>query len=268
MDTILAYIQSRGISLLEDVVVAFLIVFIGFKVTKWIVDLCIKAMQKTKVEQTLVSFLTSILTYALKGIILFSALTRLGFPTGSLVAILGTVGAAVALGLKDSLGSFASGVLIMLLKPIVVGDYIEVAGQGGTVKEIQIMNTILMTPDNKHILIPNNQMTGATIVNYSKEATRRVDVDFGVSYNTDIELAKNLISKVIMNHPMSLTDPEPFVRVTNYADSAIIITLRVWTESANYWNLKFDLLEQVKAEFDKNGIEIPFNQIDVNIKKD
>lgn len=268
MDAILAYIQGRGLSLLEDIIVAFLIVFIGFKVAKWLVSLCEKAMQKAKVEQTLISFLGSILTYGLKGIILFSALTRLGFPTGSLVAILGTVGAAVALGLKDSLGSFASGVLILFLKPFVAGDFIEVAGQGGTVKEIQIMNTILTTPDNKHISIPNNQMTGATIVNYSKEATRRVDIDFGVSYNTDIELAKNLISKVIMNHPMSLADPEPFVRVTNYADSAIIITLRVWTESANYWDLKFDLLEQVKAEFDKNGIEIPFNQIDVNIKKD
>ena len=268
MDAILSYIQGRGLSLLEDVVVAILIVFIGFKVTKWITDFCIKAMQKAKVEQTLISFLTSILTYGLKGVILFSALTRLGFPTGSLVAILGTVGAAVALGLKDSLGSFASGVLIMLLKPFAVGDFIEAAGQSGVVKEIQIMNTLLVTGDNKHILIPNNQMTGATIVNYSKAATRRVDIDFGVAYDTDIDLAKNLIAKVIMNHPMSLADPEPFVRVTNYADSAIIITTRVWTESANYWALKFDLLEQVKAEFDKNNIEIPYNKVDVNIKKD
>ena len=266
MESITNYLSNQGISLAGNVVGAILIVVIGLYLSNLLTKLFVKALQKTEVEATLVGFLKSIVSTALKFYVFFTAATKLGFSTGSLVAIIGTIGAALALGFKDSLGSLVSGILILFTKPFLVGDYIEVAGMSGTVKSIQMMTTNLITPDYRTVSIPNNTIATSTVINYSKSKTRRVDINFEVSYNTDVDLAKNLIMKCIMNHDLVLKNEEAFVRVTEYAASSIVITARAWAKNSDYWTVKFDLLEAVKKEFDANGVEIPYNQIDVHMK--
>lgn len=257
---------THGLDLMENIFVAFLVVLVGFKIASCLATAFEKAMTKAKIEQTLRVFLRSLLLYAVRVLVLFSALTQLGIPAASLVAILGTVGAAIALGLKDSLSSFASGILILTLKPFVIGDFIEVSGKEGTVKEIGIMNTVLKTPDNKTIIVPNSQMSGAVITNYSTESTRRVDIDFCVSYSANMSKAIEVIEEIVSTHEKILSEPEPFVRITDYGSSAIVVTLKAWTETNDYWNVKFDLLEKVKIAFDENEIEMPYQQVDVKIK--
>lgn len=266
METIKTFLTTASVSAIMNVISAIAIVVIGTYLANIITKLFVKTINKTSIEPTLVSFLKSSVNTALKFYVFFTAATKLGFSTGSLVAIIGTVGAAIALGFKDNLGSLVSGVMLLFMKPFKVGDFIEVAGQIGTVESIQVMATNLLTLDNRSILIPNNTIATSTIVNYSVQDNRRVDIDFNVSYQSDVELAKNLIMKAAMNHELVLKDPEPFVRVTEYGANAIVITTRVWTKNANYWGVKFDLLEAVKAEFDANGIKIPYQQIDVHVE--
>ncbi len=265
MDSVLEYLKSLGLNLGENVIVAVLIVLIGFRVVKYVMAILVRTMEKANVDATLVSFLKSVLDIVLKGIIILSALTELGFPSSSIIAVLGTAGAALALGFKDNLGSFVSGIIILINKPFLVGDFIEVGGYSGTVKDIQVMDTKIATIDNRIVIIPNNTMTTATIVNYSAEEKRRVDLVFSVSYKTNLDLACNLILKELHNHPMILQDMDIFARVSSFEASSIDITVRAWCYGSDYFTVKFDLLENVKKAFDANGVEIPYNQIDVHI---
>ena len=175
---------------------------------------------------------------------------------------------AVALALKDSLGRNAGGIIILITKRFETGDYIEITGDEGTVTQVDLMHTTLKTLDNRHIVIPNAVAVNSRIIDYSSEDLRRLDIVFGIGYSDDSKKAEQIILDTVKNHSMSLNEPdEPFARVTGFGESAVEITLRVWCERANYWQLKFDLLEQIKAEFDKNGISIPYNQVDVHIKE-
>ncbi|MCF7912755.1 MAG: mechanosensitive ion channel [Candidatus Cloacimonetes bacterium] len=247
--------------------IAVLIWAAGLFAIKLIIKLVKKGMARSNVELTLRKFIISLLSFGLKILLFITCATIVGIQMTAFITIIGAMGLAFGLALQGSLANFAGGVLINVLKPYRIGDFIETGGIMGTVKEISIFNTILNTPDNKRIILPNSNISNNNITNFSAEATRRVDLVFNVDYDTDIEQAKQIIADVIEKHPLTLKDPVPFVRLGNFAASSLDITVRVWGESANYWSIHFDLKEQVKAAFDEAGIVIPFQQVDVNLKK-
>ena len=196
---------------------------------------------------------------------LISVLDKLGIPTTSIITSLGAVGLAISLAVKDSIATLAGGVVILVLKPFNLGDYVEIDGLGGTVREITMFNTVLNTPDNKRISLPNDSVYKAKVVNYSAEPNRRLDLVFTIGYNDDYDKAKALIEKVIQDCPLALDDPAPVVRMSGHGASAIEITTRVWVKNSDYFELQFRMYEDVKKIFDQNGISIPFNQLDVHI---
>ena len=199
--------------------------------------------------------------------LIVSVIGQLGVETTSFIAVLGAAGLAVGLALQGTLQNFAGGVIILLLKPFKVGDFVDVGGHMGTVKEIQIFTTIMVTPDNKVIIIPNGGLANASMTNFSAMPTRRVDFSFGIGYGDDFEKAKSLIKGLIDADSRILKDPEPFVRVGELADSSVNITTRVWVNSADYWAVHFDMIENVKKTFDKEGVSIPYPQMDVHMAK-
>ena len=246
---------------------AVAILVLGWLLIKLVKRILKKAFEKTELDVSLEKFIISVVDICLKILLVICALSALGISTTGLVAAFSAAAVAVSLALKDSLGNLAGGILMLLTRPFKTGDYIEADGYSGTVLQIDMIHTTLRTPDNRQVVIPNGQLVNKTIVDYSKESTRRMDLQFGISYDNDPELAKKIIRECALAHEFTLTDPEPFVRVTEHADSAVIITLRVWVRSENFWALHFDLLEKVREEFDKNGISIPYNQLDVHVIK-
>ena len=188
-----------------------------------------------------------------------------GVEMTSFIAVLGAAGLAVGLALQGTLQNFAGGVIILLFKPYKVGDYIETQGYAGTVKEIQIFTTIMHTPDNKVIIIPNSPIATGSLINYSAQETRRVDFTFGIGYGDDIEKAKKVLNNILDKHEKVMKDPLPFVRVVELADSSVNFAVRAWAKSADYWDVYLDVTEAVKKSFDKEGISIPFPQSDVHI---
>ena len=226
-----------------------------------------KGTQKHPLDSTARQFFMSITKAALYIVLIVIIVGIIGVPMASVITVVGSAGAAIALALQGSLSNLAAGIMLLIFKPLKLGDYIESNGVGGTVFDLGIFYTTLITPDNRHITIPNSSLTNATITNYSREETRRVDLVFTADYNTDAEQAKALILKTVSAHAAALTDPAPFVRMTELADSSIHFTVRVWCRAENYWNVKFDLTEQIKALFDENGITIPYPQLDVHVKQ-
>ena len=247
---------------------AALILIIGHYAVVFIVKLLTKSFERIKKDDSLEKFFLKVVNITLHIIVLLSALNALGISTTGLLAALSGAVVAVALALKDSHGRIAGGIIILLTKRFETGDYIEINGDEGTVVQVDLMHTTLKTLDNRHVVIPNAVAVNSRIVDYSSEDLRRLDMVLGISYSDDSERAKQIILDTVKQHKMTLDKPEePFARVTGFGDSAVEITLRVWCERANYWQLKFDLLEKIKAEFDKNGISIPYNQLDVHIKE-
>jgi small conductance mechanosensitive channel len=248
-----------------DLIAAIAIFIIG----RWIANLVTKAirrlMERADVEPTLVKFLTNIIRTLLLVFVILAAISQLGVQTTSLIAVLGAAGLAVGLALQGSLSNFAAGVLIIIFRPYKVGDYIEAAGTAGTVDEVQIFTTVLKTPDNKKIIVPNSQITGDTITNYSAHDTRRVDFTFGIGYGDDIDKAKKIIEDVLTSDERVLKDPAPQIVVSELADSSVNIVARPWAAAADYWGLKFDVTETVKKRFDAEGVSIPFPQRDVHV---
>jgi len=210
----------------------------------------------------LIDFIRSIAGIALKIMLWITVISMLGVKMTSFIAVLGAAGLAVGLALQGSLANFAGGVLIMLFRPFKVGDFISAQGHMGTVHSIQIFNTILKTVDNRTIIIPNGNLANSDLVNFSTEPTRRVDFSFGISYEDDFQKAKAIINQLIEKDERIFT---PFVRVGELADSSVNITVRVWANAADYWGIHFDLIENVKSEFDKQKISIPFPQSDVHL---
>jgi small conductance mechanosensitive channel len=247
---------------------AIFIWVIGSFLIRMIINIARKAMDRSKTEVTVTKFVLSLLSFALKFLLLITCATIIGIKMTAFITILGAMGLAFGLALQGSLQNFAGGVLINVLKPYKIGDFIETGSIMGTVKEISIFHTILNTPDNKRIILPNSQVSNGTITNYSSEPTRRIGLVFGVDYNTDIAKAKAVILQVITDHPKIHKEPAPFIRIGNFGASSIDITVRIWADAADYWDVHFDIMEGVKEAFDKAGIVIPFNQLDVNLKKD
>lgn len=244
---------------------ALVALVIGFQVIRIIRKGLEKAFEKSSMDDTLATFLRSLISISLKVLLIVVVLGMIGVEAASFVAVIGAATFALGFALQGSLSNFAGGVLIMVFKPYRVGDFIEAEGFSGTVKAIQILNTVLNTLDNKTVIIPNGRLATSPVTNFSAEPTRRVDLTFGVGYETDIEHAREAIMAVVRKNPMILGSPAPFVRVVELADSSVDFACRVWVNTPDYWQVFFDLTEGVKKELDARGISIPFPQMDVRL---
>ncbi|MDX8045271.1 mechanosensitive ion channel [Gracilibacillus sp. S3-1-1] len=249
----------------KPIVYAILILIIGFPVIKFIMKMVSSRIEKTKLDESLKPFINSVISAILKILLVLSVIATLGVEITTFAAILGAAGLAIGLAFQGTLANFAGGVLLLTLRPFNVGDYIEGAGYSGTVKGIQILYTELITPDNKVIFIPNGNLSNAGIVNYTVNDTRRVDFTFGVGYETDTKHVLQTLESVVRNHSLVLQDPEPFIRLSAHGDSAVEYTVRVWVNADDYWDVHFDILEQVKTKFDQENISIPYPQMDMHV---
>ena len=246
---------------------AIVTLIVGWWIIKTLQRVIRKGFDKREMEPSLKGFLNSMIGILLKIMLLLSVVGMVGVKMTSFIAILGAAGLAVGMALSGTLQNFAGGVMILLFKPFKAGDFIESQGHLGTVNEIQIFNTILKTPDNKTIIIPNGGLSTSSMVNFSTEPHRRVDFVFGIGYGDDVDLAKKVLSDLIKGDDRILTDPTPFIAVSELGDSSVNLVVRVWAETANYWGVFFDLTENVYKTFSKKGINIPFPQMDVHIHK-
>ena len=222
-------------------------------------------MTKHKVDQTFTSFVTSVSYVTMITFVIISALGVLGIPTAQFVAILGAATLAVGLALQGSLSNFAAGVLMIIFKPLKVGDFIEAGGVAGAVEEVGIFSTIIKTPDNKKIIVPNSKVTGDNITNYSANDTRRVDIVAGVSYGDNIDKVRKVLSEIQTEDERILKDPAPMIALVELGNSSVNFTVRSWVKTADYWNVFFDTQEKIKKRFDAEGITIPFPQQEVHI---
>jgi small conductance mechanosensitive channel len=258
-------VQTTGVDLGINLATAIVIFFVG----KWIVSLVVKgmlkAMQKGDMDITLRRFVANLARMLLMLFVIIAAIHQLGIQTASLIALLGAAGLAVGLALQGSLSNLAAGVLIVLFRPYKVGDWIEGGGVSGAVEEVQILTTVLKTGDNKRVIIPNSQIMGTTITNYSANETRRVDLVVGVSYGDDLDKVRTELEGLVAADERVLKDPAVTIAVSELADSSVNFVLRPWVKTADYWGVYFDLTEAIKKRFDEVGISIPFPQRDVHI---
>ena len=249
------------------IIIACFIIIISFRLSTVIVNSIKKGKKFSKIDKNVQGFSMSFLSIAIKVIGLLIAASVVGIPTTSLITVVGSAGVAIGLALQGGLSNIAGGIMILLFKPFEVGDYVDTYGGSGTVRKIELFYTQIITPDNKKIMLPNGDLSNNPITNYSAMKTRRVDLRISVAYDSNIEKVKDIISKVIKKNELILPEEDVLIRVREHADSALIFDVRVWTAQDNYWPLYYDLMENIKNEFDKNKIEIPFNQLDVKIKK-
>ncbi len=242
-----------------------LILLIGWQVIKVVNKVFAKFFDRSKLEPSLKGFLLNLSDFGLKGMLVLIAVGTLGVEMTSLVALLGGAGVAIGMALSGTLQNFAGGLVILAFKPFKVGDYIEAQALGGTVREIQIFNTILTTPDNKTVVIPNAQLSNQALVNFTTQDTRRVDLTFSISYQDDISIAKNLLQELVSSDSRVIKDLNNQIIVGQLSESAVNIHVRTWVLNGDYWDFYFDLVEKVKTSFDKNGITIPVAQRLVSI---
>ncbi|MEM7363936.1 MAG: mechanosensitive ion channel domain-containing protein [Pseudomonadota bacterium] len=246
-------------------ILAILTLIIGLWIISAVVRGLAASFERSQMEETLRNFLESLISIGLKALLLISVASMVGIETTSFIAVLGAAGLAIGLALQGSLANFAGGVLILIFRPYKVGDVIDAAGYLGSVRGIEIFNTIMTTPDNKTIIIPNGAISSGAIVNYSTQDTRRVDIEFGIGYGDDIKKAKDILAGLIAADERILDDPEPMIAVSSLGDSAVNIVTRSWVQSADYWGVYFDLMENAKLAFDEQGVSIPFPQTDVHL---
>jgi len=248
-------------------VLAIVVLVIGLIIIKALTKGVLRMMKRGNVDESLVPFIKSLVSVTLKVLLIISIMSMIGIQMTSFIAVLGAAGLAVGLALQGTLQNFAGGVIILLFKPYKVGDYITTQGYSGTVKEIQIFTTILTTPDNQTVIIPNSPIAVNPLTNYSTQETRRVDFTFGIGYSDDIDEARYVINKIINEDERILKDPEPLIKISNLGDSSVDFATRVWVKSGDYWSVFFDTNEKVKKAFDSEGISIPFPQQDVHLYK-
>lgn len=248
-----------------NLVLALLVFVIGRIGAKIITRVVVRVCERAKVDESLTKFIADLVYALLLMIVVIASLERLGIKTTAAIAVLGAAGLAVGLALQGSLGNFASGVLLIIFKPYQVGDLVTLAGTTGVVESIQIFNTMLLTGDNKTVILPNGSITGSTIVNITKKGQLRVDMVFGIGYDDDLKKAKELLMQILNEDERILEDPPPQVAVSELADSSVNFVVRPWVEAKDFWGVKFDTTEKVKLVFDENGISIPFPQQDVHM---
>ena len=266
---ITSYIPNNIIEIVSGYTFSLLMALLVFIIGKWavnkIVSLLGKVLRKVKgMDETLIKFLENIVYYALMIVVLLTALGKLGVETTSFLAILGAAGLAIGLALKDSLGNFASGVMIILFKPFKVGDLVTAAGVTGTITEVGIFNSIFLTGDNQKIIVPNGAITSGSITNVNANDTRRIDLVIGIGYNDDIKKVKDVLNTIITSNEKVLIEKGITVAVSELADYSVNFVVRAWVNTPDYWDVKFDLTETIKITFDKEGISIPYPQQDVH----
>jgi len=249
------------------VIAAILILVIGTLAAKIIRAFIRRLLKRSRVEETLVSFITSVSYVALMAFVIIAAVGKLGVQTTSFVAVLGAAGLAIGLALQGSLANFAAGVLMILFKPFKVGDFIEAAGTMGGVEEIGIFTTELKTPDNKKVIVPNAKITGDNIINYTAKGTRRMDIVACVSYSSDLDKVRKVLEEILSEEERFLKDPAPTIGVLELADSSVNFAFRPWVRTDDYWDVFFETQEKIKKRFDAAGIEIPFPQRDIHFYK-
>lgn len=252
----------------KEIALALVILTVGLLVIAFVKKAVKKNSTKSrKVDNSATAFITSIVALVAYVILILVIIASLGFSTTSIIAAFSSVMLAVALGLQNTLASLANGILLIFTKPFVAGDYVDIGGTSGTVKEIKLFSVKLVTPDNLTIVIPNNTVFSSTIINYSKMPLRRLDIVVPVTYNADVEEVKTLLLSMLEKDERVAKDPAPFCRLTEYGASSLNFTMRAWVNAGDYWAVRFDLLEGVLAELRKKNIEIPYTQIDVRVRK-
>ncbi len=259
--------QELIIAYSMNIVFAIATLVLGLMVARFIAGTLHKILTKRKLDSTIVDFVSHMVRYVIIAFVVIAALGRIGVETTSFVAIIGAAGLAVGLALQGSLSNFASGVLIIALRPFKAGEYIEAAGTAGVVESVQIFSTTLTTADNKYVVVPNSAILGGNIINYSRKPTRRIDLIIGVSYNADLAKTKAVLEAVIKANNAVLKSPEPQVAVAELGDSSVNLVVRPWVNGPDYWPVRFELMEAIKNGLDEAGIEIPFPQMDVHMDK-
>ncbi len=267
LEGILYALKVNAFEWAKDIALAIIIFWIGMRVVKAMMRAFTKALTLREVDASLSTFLQSFLKIALQAVVFIATVNQLGVQTTSIVAILGAAGLAVGMALSGTLQNFAGGAMILMFKPFEVGDFIEAQGYSGTVKSIQIFTTILTTPDNKQVVIPNGGLSNGSLINYSAEATRRQEWTFGIGYGDDVEKAKAIIKKIIDADERVLKEPEGLIEIHALADSSVNILVRAWVASENYWSLYYAVTTEVYKAFNEEGISIPFPQMDVHLQK-
>ena len=265
INSIVEQITHWGLSGIWKIVFALLIWFIGKKLISLSLKLLKKVFDRGSIDVGVVNFTMSIIKFALYAVLIIMVIDELGIQTTSLITVFGSAALAVGMSLQGSLSNFAGGVLILIFKPFKVGDYIVVGNYEGTVRTIEILYTKLTTVDNKVVMLPNGTLSNSNIVNVGAEDFRRLDIEMSIGYSSDLKLAKTLLNTIVNNNPAVIKDRDIKVIVKSLDESCVTLETRVWVKTEDYWDTRFTLLEEYKAEFDKNGIEIPFNQMDVHI---
>ena len=267
-NNIINWCTTTGLQFLTKIVVALLIWWISFKIINAVFRKIEKKMANKDVDRTIKETLISFSRKGLKILVVICIISYLGVEMSSIVALITSIGVTVGLALQGSLSNFAGGVIILIMRPFRLGDFVEYDGVSGTVEKIQLFYTTIVTGDNKVIVIPNSKSGSSTIINYSIKKERRLDLTFSIAYENDFRKAKRIINKFIENNDQILKDKGYTVRINQHNASSIDIVCRVWVNASDYGEVRFDMLEQIKLEFDANGVSIPYNQLDVHIKKD
>ncbi len=264
VNTVVAWATNTGIKVL----IALLVLFISFKIINWIGKKLTRGLEAKHVDKTISVTLIYAGKIVAKCIIAVCLVGYVGIDTSAITALIASFGVCIGLAVNGALSNLAGGILLLVTRPFRVDDFIEAQGISGVVADIHITTTKIITGDNKVVYIPNGALSSGNIINYSEKGTRRVDIDFTIAYSADFEKASAILMNILSSHEKVLKDPAPFVRMSEHGSSSIVIKTRAWTNSGDYWTVYFDTMETVKREFDKNGIEIPFDQLDVHIKKD
>ena len=264
MDEFIEQIIILGTEAGKSILLAAIVAVIGYYIVRFINNMVARILERRNVEPTVQSFLKSFVNITLLILLILTIVSTLGVNTTSLAALLASAGLAVGMALSGNLQNLAGGIILLLFKPYKVGDYIEAQGVSGTVKAIQIFHTILTTPDNKELFIPNGALSSGNITNYSKNDLRRVDMVVSVEYGTDTEKVKQVTQELLRSDSRILKDPAPFVAVNELGDNGVFFSIRVWVNGSDYWNVFFDTNERIYNEFNKQGIGFPFPQIQIH----
>lgn len=253
------------ITLGEKLILGLIVLAIGMFIAKKLTGVATRIMEKKGIEKAVLIFLKNMISILLKIMVIITAAQIVGIEMTSFIAMLGAAGLAIGMSLKGTLSNFAGGIIVLFAKPYRIGDYVEYTGYAGTIKEIQLFNTIMLTPDLKTVIIPNGEISTATLINYSKEPIRRLDFKFDVGYKEDTDRAKEVILNAALADKRIEQDPAPFVAVSELAESTVKITLRIWVKTDDYWDVNFVTIDRVKKALDEHHISIPYPQQDVHI---
>ncbi|GJQ62032.1 MAG: mechanosensitive ion channel protein [Melioribacteraceae bacterium] len=259
------FFEQNVAGYIENLALGIIILVVGWVLIKIVKKGLTKALKRSEIDETISKFIVNVANVILLAALVIAVLNEVGVETASLLTVLGAAGLAIGLALQGSLSNLAAGVMLIIFRPFKVGQFVEAGGTMGSVNEIQIFNTIMSTPDNKVIIIPNSKIIGDTITNFTERDTRRMDLVFGIGYGDDIKKAKDIIEKVLKADERVLKDPIYTIGVLELADSSVNLAVRPWVKTSEYWPLYWDLMENMKYEFDANGISIPFPQRDVHL---